>query len=153
MPSVHWPYPFALLLICASAIGASTSLVLDKKVGHLHFYKGTAELEGVAERRTGTETLKTEGDNLCFAVTGSSRRHIPREGDDRLPWFCFSDQESALQALSLLLAPASGTCGYRILATVVVGSYVVNRLESEVSDTAVLLAVKRRGTPSAVPCK
>jgi hypothetical protein len=143
----------ALFSLSVNAADATSGFVLHEKSGHLYHYSGSAQVDGVAERRTDEESLKHEGDNLCFVVAEYSRRFIPREGDSRAPWFCFSRRDAALRALRLPPAPAPGTCGYRLTATVVIGNYVANRKESEVFDTATLLAVKSRGKMQAIPCK
>ena len=105
------------------------------------------------ERRTDKESLEHVGDNLCFTVSGVSGIHIPRDGDQRAAWFCFSERDAAIRSLKLPSTPAKATCGYRAPATVVVGNYVVNRQESEVFDTASLLVVKHRGPLSPIPCR
>ena len=153
MVRVSWFPLSVLLLVGATATAASSSLVLEKKVGHLHYYKGAALLEGVVERRVDKETLELEGDNLCFTVSATSLWRIPRDDDKRAAWFCFAERDSAILALRLPSVPARGTCGYRMPATVIVGSYVVNRQESEVFDTALLLEVKQRGALSSIPCE
>ncbi|MFT3816287.1 MAG: hypothetical protein QM750_01430 [Rubrivivax sp.] len=144
-----------LLLVAAGTVAADgpSELVFERKAGHLRYYRGSVLLEGVAERYTDKETLGLQGDNLCFVVAGPSQRYIPREGDTRVPWFCFSDRKAALLALKLPDEPAKGTCGYRVPATVVVGDYAVNRQESAVFDTATLIAVRSRGAVSAIACK
>ncbi len=153
MRRMLWLSSMALLTGCASASGEPPALVLDKKVGHLYYFKGAVQLDGMVERRTNKETLELVGDNLCFIVSDSSRTQIPRDGDSRQAWFCFSERDDAIRALRLPDRPAKATCGYRVPATVVVGDYVVNRQESEVSDTATLVAVRHRGALSAIPCQ
>jgi hypothetical protein len=140
-------------MVGAIASAVASSLVLAKKVGHLHYYEGSVVLEGVAERRVDKESVEIEGDNLCFTVSATSRSKIPRDNDERAAWFCFTERDTAIRSLQLPSVPAKGTCGYRLPATVIVGSYVVNRLESEVFDTASLLAVKQRGALSSIPCR
>lgn len=145
--------PICALLLASFASASTAALELDRTAGQLRYYTGSVLLDGVVERRTDKETLELEGDNLCFTVVGQSRRLIPREGDTRAAWFCFSNRAAALRALRLPIEPGRGTCGYRMPAKVLVGSYVVNRAESEVSDTAALLSVKLRGVLRAIPCK
>lgn len=153
MIRVPWILPSTLLLFGVTAAAAPSALVLEGQVGQLYHYKGTVLLEGVAERRVDKETTELVGDNLCFIVSAKSRALIPRDKDERLAWFCFTERDDAIRALRLPSAPDRGTCGYRMPATVVVGSYVVNRSEAEVFDTAALLAVKRRGKVSAIACR
>jgi hypothetical protein len=152
MLSILRSIPTALLLAGASASGGTPGLVLEKKVGHLHFYKGAVVLTGEVERRTDKESLEQEGDTLCFKVSGESGIHIPRDGDQRAAWFCFSERDAAIRLLKLPATPAKATCGYRVPVTVVVGNYVVNRQESEVFDTASLLQVRHRGPLRPIPC-
>jgi hypothetical protein len=141
-----------LLMVTANASAVPSALVLEKKVGHLDHYKGTVMLKGVAERRVDKEALEVTGDNLCFIVSITSRAQIPRDSDGRAAWFCFTEPDSAIRALKLPKTPAKGTCGYSAPATVIVGSYVANRQESQVFDTASLLAVKQRGKLRSIPC-
>jgi hypothetical protein len=142
----------ALLATSPTAADGPATLVFDRKAGHLYYYKGTVTLEGVAERRTDKQTLEIGGDNLCFSVDATSSKLIPREGDERAPWFCFRDRTAAIRSLRLPAEPGKGSCGYRVAATVVVGSYVANRLESAVFDTAELFSVKNRGVMQPIPC-
>lgn len=153
MARALWIPLFALLLVGTTRSAAPSILVLEKKVGHLYYYKGTVLLKGVAERRMDTETLELVGDNLCFFVSATSRNQIPRDRDERLAWFCFTERDTAIRTLRLPSTPAKGTCGYRMPATVVVGNYVANRQEAEVFDTASLLAVRHRGTLNSIPCE
>lgn len=153
MTRAPWILLCTLLPVGVAAAAAPSALVLEGQVGHLHHYKGSVLLEGVAERRVDKETTELVGDNLCFIVSARSRALVPRDKDERLAWFCFTERDAAIRALRLPSAPAQGTCGYRMPATVVVGSYVVNRSESDVFDTAALLAVKRRGKVTAIACR
>jgi hypothetical protein len=143
----------AVLMVGTTALAAPSTLVLERKAGDLHYYKGTVLLEGVVERRLDKETMELTGDNLCFVVSATSRAKIPRDNDERAAWFCFTERDAAVRALRLPSAPARGSCGYRMPATVIVGGYVVNRQESEVFDTASLLSVKQRGALGPIPCR
>jgi hypothetical protein len=136
----------------ATALAAPSALVLERKAGHLHYYRGTVLLEGVAERRTDKETTELVGDNLCFVVSAKSHPEVPRGNDERAAWFCFTERDAAIRALKLPSTPTKGSCGYRMPATITVGNYVANRQESEVFDTASLFSVKQRGRLSPIPC-
>ena len=143
----------AFTLAAGATSQRSEGLVAQKQVGPLVYYTGTVVLTGSVERWTDKETLELTGDKLCFAPEGASALLVPREADARGPWFCFSNKATAARALGFPARTAKTSCGYRAVATVVVGNYVVNRQESEVSDMASLLSVKARGALEAIPCQ
>jgi hypothetical protein len=91
------------------------------------------------------------GGTLCFNADKKSSYLIPRDKDDtRKPWFCFEKQDEAKAKLGLgegfdLAKCPSGISGD---ATIVVNGYVVDKLESEVFDTAKLENAVSSSQPS-----
>ncbi|MBL8329706.1 MAG: hypothetical protein JNJ71_12705 [Rubrivivax sp.] len=142
----------AVALLVFGAAGAS-SLKLDRVEGDSRIYKGRVQLSGEVVRNTDKETVDQFGDYVCFVVKGESARLIPRDDDNRAPWFCFSNEEAAFKALRLPAQARKGSCGYRVPAEIVVTDYVVAMLESAVADNARLLTVKSRGTLKDIPCR
>lgn len=67
-------------------------------------YVGTVQFQGETTVTGTYEQLYTPEENLesfpCFRVNAEAASQLPRfEGDQRNPWFCFSNAEAAQQAL------------------------------------------------------
>ena len=157
MPSRHDYVKVAFLLAAACsnlAHSADGRLSPVRTEGPLTYYEGTVTIHGKVERRTDPTWLELMGDVICLEAQGKSRTLIPRSANDsRSTWFCFDDHKMALKLLNLPSAPAKGTCGYYAPATVRVTNYVVNREESEVTDTARLATVITRGPIRSIKCE
>jgi hypothetical protein len=138
---------------CSAALSAGEGFVPLRTEGPMTYYEGTATLGGKVERRADEAWLELMGDLVCFEAAPASKALIPRAPDDsRTAWFCFDNPKEALRLLNLPAFPVKGTCGYEAQATVRVSRYVVNRLESEVTDTARLLKVVTRGPLRSIKC-
>jgi hypothetical protein len=98
-------------------------------------YEWTIQVSGKYE-------MHTFFNKLCFYVDEKTAYLIPRDpnmfgsgnGDTRDAWFCFSNQNTAKEKL------AFNSCN-KGNATIEINSYTVDKLESEVFDTAALIKV------------
>ena len=143
-----------ILLITTGCSLSPTTTVEDESIepftttgtsGNLVFYEGTATVSGYYQLLEPDTLL---GDIVCFHADEETGYQIPRDpnmfgegnGDNRNPWFCFSNQEHTREALGLdnaifddgLVECVSGD------ATVTISEYVVNKMEASVFDTAYL---------------
>lgn len=117
----------------------STTLEKVGDDGRYVTYEGSITVSGVY---TLYEEDSFFGEQLCFDVNDSTGYLVPRDphlygsnnGDNRKPWFCFSNQAEAKQMLevSAVNETVSGD------ATIVISQYVVDKLEGGVYDTAQL---------------
>jgi hypothetical protein len=74
-------------------------------------------------------------DQVCFDVDESSRQKLPQiSGDERTPWFCFSNNDFARKQFS-----PDGSAGN---ATIVIDKYNLVSYPSEVWNSAELIEVK-----------
>ena len=156
MPSLGFRFgTFAVMsLIAASAAhSAEPRAGTWRRVGqsgHLVSYAGTIVLSGTYERRLDPTTRSLQGDQVCFVPDANSKDLVPREeGDNRTPWFCFSNRDRAVHLLSL---PTQGGCGHFGTATVAISHYVANRAEATVFDTAKLDRVLTASQPEPLSC-
>lgn len=107
-------------------------------------------LSGTYERRLDSTTRELRGEQVCFFPDAASKGLVPREeGDERMPWFCFSNRDRAVLLLSL---PTERGCGHFGTATVAVSHYVVDRAEACVFDTAKLDRVLTASRPEPLSC-
>ena len=105
-------------------------------------FSGPVELEGVYLRHFDYPEPKL----LCFHVAGESIDRVPRFVPDNWTspngktWFCFTNQERALELLGDAATPRE--------ATVVVDKYRLVRQFTDAFATAELVSVKRIGAES-----
>lgn len=111
----------------------------------LIFYEGQITVSGKYQMLKPDTLL---GGILCFYADDETGDLIPRDpdlygegiGDTRIPWFCFSDQDEAIEALgvdSSVFSDQSIEC-ISGEATVTVSDYIVNTREAAVYDRATL---------------
>jgi hypothetical protein len=134
-------------------VPGAQALRRERREGSRVHYAGTLRLSGRYLRRQDPGTLEAIGDQLCFFPDAASAGAIPRgDGDSRIPWFCFSDRDAALRAMSLPAASPPGSCGVEGTATVVVSGYVADLAVTSTFDTAKLDEVVRASAPVPVAC-
>jgi len=131
---------FLSMFACLVAFDASCAQInaspLSKmnSEGYLTYYEGSITVSG--------EYFQDERDpfisSVCFYPKGPSALLIPRENDNRVPWFCFSNNELAMHLFKMPASPSGQICRHEGVATVQISNYVVNKLPSEVSDIAKL---------------
>lgn len=131
-----------------------TTLVKLRDDGRRVFYSGAITVSGKYQEYP-PETMM--GGELCFYADEKTGYLIPRdpnlrgaggEGDGRIPWFCFNDQEKVKKLFGVddkaIFRDKKIEC-IQGEATVEVSNYVVDKLESEVFDTADLDKIISKG--------
>lgn len=121
-----------------------TTLTKIKDDGRFVSYSGSITVSGNYQELY-PETLL--GGELCFYPDNETGYLIPRDpnlwgpgnGDTRTPWFCFNNQDKAKEIFGIndtkIFSDKTVEC-IQGRATVQVSNYVVDKLESEVFDTA-----------------
>lgn len=105
----------------------------ERTEGKRVYYAGAIVVSG----RFSQELENEFNPGLCFYPQGKSAKLIPRQrGDERIPWFCFSNQPRAFLLLKVPKKLKRGVCEIEGNATIVVSNYVVDTTPSEVSDLA-----------------
>ncbi len=110
------------------------------------YYSGSITVSGKYKELEPTTLL---GGQLCFYADAETGYLIPRDpnlwgegnADTRLPWFCFKDQATAKTLFGInddVVFRDTAVACIQGKATVEVSNYVVDKLESEVFDTAEL---------------
>jgi hypothetical protein len=142
----------ALLLsvLCGAATG-STQLKLERAANNLVYYSGTIVVSGAFTIRLDETSVQLIGKRVCFLPEGETRKLIPRDNDRRTPWFCFSNQAVAEKLLQIP-EQENGSCGVTGTAEIVISDYMVDKAEGDVFDTAKLVKIISRSTPSQLPC-
>jgi hypothetical protein len=101
-------------------------------------YFGTARFRGEIEL-SGQTMRHPESDvqSVCFEADSLSAARLPRwQGDERRPWFCFTNDAEARRALG----PPSGGVG----ATVVIDRFTIHRgLSDEVNSARLVRGVRQ----------
>jgi hypothetical protein len=88
------------------------------------WFSGNVELSGAKLRH-----FDSDVDALCFEADSASAARLPRwEGDERRPWFCFSNRRTAKAAL--------GPPGDSARATIVIDRLIINRGMSDEVNSA-----------------
>jgi hypothetical protein len=143
------------ITICSgmsAAFGESTSshsLSKIKTEGELTYYQGAIVVSGVFKLNTQDEFQS----GVCFVPKGTTAKLIPRENDKRMAWFCFSNNEVALQLLNINEKQSHGMCKFEGAATIQISDYIVDKTESEVSDLAKLVKVISSEKPRTKKCE
>jgi hypothetical protein len=110
-------------------------------------------LDGRYEYRTDAESLEIIGRRVCFFPSEDAANFLPRPSSDhRLPWFCFTNTESATQALRIEGKENNSGCGLTGTATVQVQDYEVYSGEGDGFDTAYLSKLVRVSESKDLPC-
>lgn len=113
----------------------------------------TLQFDGRFEHRTDPESQEIIGNQICFYPSVKSSSSLPRAPEDRrLPWFCFSETESAAKQLQISLQAPVGVCGTTGTATVEVDNYKVYSGEGDDNDLASLRMVLKQSKPLPLPC-
>ena len=130
-------------------LASAQGLKLQKSADDADYYDGQITVRGQYTRSFDDEVL---GNAICFNVDDADAALIPRRGGDaRSAWFCFSNQDTAVNTFNLGNKPPRGYCGHQGRATVTVNQYVVYTGESEGTDVAKL--VSARGISKAQPVR
>lgn len=121
-----------------------TTLAKIKEDSRFVYYNGSITVSGKYQELY-PETLL--GGELCFHADNETGYLIPRDpnlwgegnGDTRISWFCFKDQGKAKEMFGIndneIFSDKTIEC-IQGKATIQVSNYVVDKLESEVFDTA-----------------
>ncbi|MFD1244630.1 hypothetical protein [Paralysiella testudinis] len=136
-------------ILALPLLASAQGLKLQKSADDADYYDGQITVRGQYTRNLNDEIL---GDAVCFNVDDADAALIPRRGGDaRSAWFCFSNQDTAVNTFKLGNKPPRGYCGHQGRATVTVNQYVVYAGESEGTDVAKL--VSARGISKAQPVR
>jgi hypothetical protein len=121
-----------------------------KQNGSLVYYFGRVVLEGEFSYSMSAEDREMIGDKVCFYPSKRDGKLIPREnGDHRMPWFCFKNTKQAKDLLGISELLKNPTlCKVSGKATVEIENYVVDKAETNTSDSADLVKVINRSDPT-----
>lgn len=116
------------------SISVRPTIVDSIHVGMARF-RGEIQLAGWTMRHPDADAYRVF---TCFEADSSSATRLPRwSGDERRPWFCFSNRAEAAQALG---PPSEG-----VPATIVVDQFTIYRGMSDEVNSARFLHLVRRG--------
>jgi hypothetical protein len=119
--------------LVAESVTARHTPMDSTYVGTAHF-RGEIELSGQTMRHPDPDM---RGKAICFEADSLSAARLPRwEGDERRPWFCFTNEAEARRALG----PPSDGVG----ATVVVDRFTIHRGLTDEVNSARLVRVVRQ---------
>jgi len=125
------------------SIAARRALADSTHVGMAHF-RGEIQLAGWTMRHPDADASRVF---TCFEADSSSAARLPRwTGDERRPWFCFSNSAEAAQALGAP-APSEG-----VPATIVVDQFTIHRgMSDEVNSARFVRLVRRKPGDQSSP--
>lgn len=138
------------LMFTASA--GSSGLKLERAANNHDYYSGSINVSGKFEMLLDETSVQIMGKRLCFIPEGESQKVIPRDDDQRAPWFCFSNRDQANKLLSIPKEEA-GSCGFTGTAEIVISDYVVDKTEGDAFDEAKLVTVIKHSRVSPLSCK
>ncbi len=138
------------IILVVPLLAAAQGLIWQKSVHGFDYYRGQLSVHGQYLRRFDDEIL---GNDICFVVDQPQAQLLPRnDGNMRLEWFCFSNQDTAQQLFNLSNTPPRQACGYQGTATVTIAQYIAYIEESEGHDMARLLSAQNIGQPQLLHC-
>lgn len=109
--------------------------------------------EGRYEYRSDAESLEMRGKQVCFFPSKPSSKNISRPvGDNRMPWFCFTNSKQAAQVFGFELNDNSNKCGFKGNATIRISNYKRYAGEGDDNDVARLDGVLKSSKPVSLPC-
>lgn len=119
--------------VIAESVAARSTPIDSTYVGTARF-GGEIELSGQTVRHPDSD-LRTIA--VCFEADSPSAARLPRwQGDERRPWFCFTNEAEARRAL--------GPPGEGVGATVVIDRFTIHRGLSDEVNSARLVRVVRQ---------
>ena len=137
-------------VLAVPLLAPAQGLQLQKSADGFDHYNGQITVRGQYTRSFDDEIL---GDAVCFNVDDADAALIPRRGGDaRSAWFCFRNQDTAVNTFKLGNKPPRGYCGHQGRATVTVNQYAVYTEESEGTDVAKLVSASAVGKAQPVRC-
>lgn len=118
-------------VLVADSVAARRTPIDSTYVGTARF-RGEIELSGQTMRHPDSDVQV-----VCFEADSLSAARLPRwKGDERRPWFCFTNDGEARRALG---PPIDG-----VEATVVIDRFTIHRgLSDEVNSARLVRAVRR----------
>jgi hypothetical protein len=137
------------LSVTLSSADQSIGFKKEGEKGSLVYYTGSIIIEGKFSYSNSVEAQEILGDHVCFYPIEKDGKLIPREDDQRIPWFCFKDTKKAkdLFGISELITDFN-ICKITGKATVEIKDYVVDKTETEAHDTAELVRVIEKSKPT-----
>jgi hypothetical protein len=159
--SIHTAFPPEIIMhtiskllltavLAVPLLAPAQGLQLQKSADGFDHYNGQITVRGQYTRSLDDEIL---GDAVCFNVDDADAALIPRRGGDaRSAWFCFRNQDTAVNTFKLGNKPPRGYCGHQGRATVTVNQYAVYTEESEGTDVAKLVSASAVGKAQPVRC-
>jgi hypothetical protein len=118
--------------LVADSVSAQRTVIDSTYVGIAHF-RGEIELNGQTMRHPESDVRAKA---ICFEADSLSAARLPRwQGDERRPWFCFTNEAEARRALG----PPSDGVG----ATVVIDRFTIHRGLTDEVNSARLVRVVR----------
>ena len=148
MPAINNYLLTAVLAV--PLLAPAQGLKLQKSVDDSDYYNGQITVRGQYTRSLTDDILN---DTVCFNVDDADAALIPRRGGDaRSAWFCFSNQDTAVNTFKLSKKLPKGYCGHQGRATVTVNQYVVYTGERQGTDVAKLVSASAVGKAQPVRC-
>lgn len=129
---------------------AQADFINTKKVDEYGrpLYKGQTTLTGKV-----TVDEYEWGPSTCFHVDKKDAYKIPRpKGDERGPWFCFSNEKTANKILKLPNTMKNGICSYKAKATITVKDYALFIEQTAGVDETTLISAKVITPYKAIKC-
>ena len=142
---------FAVTALTLPVLTSAESLQFKRSSGDGYDdYTGQITVSGEYSRDFDDEV---QGDVVCFVAKGGSAKLIPRKkGDERNTWFCFRNQQTAVNTFKIAKKPGNRHCGYEGTATVTIKQYSVYTEISDGADLAQLVSAKNISAPKNTKC-
>lgn len=119
--------------LVADSVASRVTPIDSTRVGTARF-RGEIELNGQTMKHPDSDVQA-----VCFEADSLSAARLPRwQGDERRPWFCFTNDAEARRALG----PPSDGVG----ATVVIDRFTIHRGLSDEVNSARLVRAVRQGS-------
>ena len=148
----HWLVLTLMALTTTPLTAAAEGLKFKRHDGlnGMDDYTGQITVSGKYSRHFDDEVM---GDSVCFDVNGPTAKLIPRKkGDERNTWFCFRNQQTAVNTFKIAKKPGNRHCGYEGTATVTIKQYSVYTEISDGADLAQLISAKNISAPKNTQC-
>jgi len=138
----------------ANTTASKSGLTLYKTDDEFKYYKGQVTLTGSYSRNYNPNDEFDDSDSICFTPDATTAKLIPRpNGDQRKPYFCFSNFETARKLLNLNKQLLSGYCSQSGKAIVTIQGYDLFYAQAGFHDQSKLVSAKNIVSGKAGKCR